>query len=89
MNLRHWPNFNGTPMALALDCHCHWRPRDKPNGGSPLHWVFFNGTPMAHRGSAALRFRYACSPLAHVGGAVAQSPISSPRPHNPTRGEND
>jgi hypothetical protein len=74
MNLRHWPKFNGTPMALALDCHCHWRPRDKPNGGSPLHWVFSNGAPMAHRGSAALRFRSACLPLAHVGGAVAQSP---------------
>jgi hypothetical protein len=30
------------------------------------------GAPLAHRGSAALRFRSACSPLAHVGGAVAQ-----------------
>ena len=55
MNRRHWPKFNGTPMALALDCHCHWRPRDKPNGGSPLHWVFFNGAPKAQprqRGAA-------------------------------------
>jgi hypothetical protein len=85
MSVRHNLIFDGALMAQEILRHHHWRPREKPNGASALHWVFFNGALMAQRGSAALRFRSACSPLllgfSRSGGAYGTRPIRRcPRP---------
>jgi hypothetical protein len=68
----------GAPLAQMGLRQQRRAPTLKGVVGAPQQRPLSVGAPLTQRGSAALRFRSACSPLAHVGGAVAQSPISSP-----------
>jgi hypothetical protein len=47
MSLRHWPIFNGAPMAQRGLRHCHRRPKGKPMAHRLRLWFFPNGAPMA------------------------------------------
>jgi hypothetical protein len=49
MSLRHWPIFDGAPMAQQGLRHCHRRPKENPMAHWLRLWFSPNGAPMAQR----------------------------------------
>jgi hypothetical protein len=47
VSLRHYPIFNGAPMAQKIRAIITWCPKGKTNGAMARHFVFSNGAPMA------------------------------------------